>query len=312
MIDGSALDERVKQLALAIFAALAQAEGRVHGVAPDDVRFHEVGAIDSIVDIVGAAVGFAHFQVQRFTVGTIPVGSGIVRSQHGPIPVPAPATAELLAGFALRLGDGDGELVTPTGAAILAALATPTEGAGGDTMRIQQVGYGAGTKVFADRPNLLRLLLGENVAAVGRDEIVAIEATIDDATPEILAYAMERLLAAGARDVYLTPVVMKKGRAATLLSVLAEPVDRERLVAMITAETTAIGVRYATMRRTVLPRAERAVETKYGSVRVKVATAADGTSNVAPEFEDCRRLASERGVPLKWVYQAAIAAALSG
>lgn len=306
MLEQSTLDPRVKELSLAIFARLAVAEARVHGVAVDDVAFHEVGAVDSIVDIVGAATGFAELGVERFLVGTIPLGSGIVRSQHGPIPVPGPATAELLAGFVTRPDDGAGELVTPTGAAVLAALASPRPV---DGFRIDKVGYGAGTRVLHDRPNLLRLLLGDVVTAAGHDDVVLIETNIDDANPEIYDHVMERLFAAGARDVFLTPIQMKKNRPATQLAVLCAPADRDRLAAIVLSETTAIGVRYAPMQRLVLPRESVTVATEMGAVRVKIATAPDGTRNVAPEHDDCRRIALERGVPLKVVYQAALAAA---
>lgn len=306
MLEQSALEGRVKDLALAVFARLAAAEARVHGVAVDEVAFHEVGAVDSIVDIVGAALGFAVLGVERFVVGPLPLGSGVVRSQHGPIPVPGPATAELLAGFVTRPGDGAGELVTPTGAAILAALAGQDAL---DGFRIDRVGYGAGTRVLADRPNLLRLVLGEAVAAAGADDVVLLETNIDDANPETYDYVMERLFAAGARDVFMTPVLMKKNRPGTKLTVVAAPADRDRLAAIVLAETTAIGLRWTPMRRLVLPRESRTVDTEYGPVRVKIATAPDGTRNLAPEHDDCRRVAAARGVALKLVYQAALAAA---
>lgn len=306
MLEQSALEARVKDLALAVFARLAAAEARVHGVAVDDVAFHEVGAVDSIVDVVGAALGFVVLGVERFVVGPVPLGSGVVRSQHGPIPVPGPATAELLAGFVTRPGDGAGELVTPTGAAILAALAGQEAL---DGFRIERVGYGAGTRVLADRPNLLRLVLGEAVVAAGTDDVVLLETNIDDANPELYDHVMERLFAAGARDVFLTPVLMKKNRPATKLTVLAAPGDRDRLAAIVLAETTAIGLRWTPMRRLVLPRESRTVDTEFGPVRVKIATAPDGTRNLAPEHDDCRRVAAERGVALKLVYQAALAAA---
>ncbi len=309
MLEESSLEERVRETALRIFARLAAAEGRVHGVPAEDVAFHEVGAVDSIVDIVGAAVGFVELGVERFLVGTLPLGSGIVRSQHGPIPVPGPATAELLAGFVTRPDDGAGELITPTGAAVIAALADqhPTEG-----FRIDAVGYGAGSKVLDDRPNLLRLMLGEVAVATGHDDIVQIEANIDDASPEIFDHVMERLFAAGARDVFLTPILMKKNRPATQLSVLCVPADRERIAGIMLRETTTIGVRYARLGRTLLSRESVDVATEYGEVRVKVAIAPDGSRNLAPEFDDCRRRADEHGVPVKLVLQAAIAAAWRG
>jgi uncharacterized protein (DUF111 family) len=207
----------------------------------------------------------------------------------------------------VRPGDGDGELVTPTGAAIVAGLARPGPA---PPFRLDGAGYGAGDRTLADRPNLLRILVGEPIAAAAEDDVVVLEATIDDSSPQIYEHVVERLLAAGARDAFLEPVVMKKSRPGVTLRVLADPADRERLAAIVFAETSTIGLRYSTARRIVLPREERHVETPYGSVRVKVAHAPDGTANVAPEYEDCRALAVARGVPLKVVHRAALAAAL--
>jgi uncharacterized protein (TIGR00299 family) protein len=309
LLERSVLDARVRDTAVAVFAALAAAEGRVHGVPADDVAFHEVGALDAIVDVVGAALGFVHLGVDAVHASPLPMGQGRVRAAHGPLPVPAPAVVELLRGRAVRLEDGASELVTPTGAAIVAALARPDAV---PELRIEAVGWGAGDRTLADRPNLLRVVVGEAVTPAGTDDVVVLETTIDDMSPQLYEHVLERLLGAGARDVFLVPVVMKKSRPATLLRVLAAPVDRDRLAAIVFAETTTIGLRFATWRRLVLPREERTVETPYGPVRVKVAHAPDGTPNVAPEFEDCRRLAVERGVPLKVVHQAALAAALAG
>src|SRR5436309_2470838 len=268
----------VKERALAVFARLAEAEGRVHGVPADAVQFHEVGALDAIVDVVGAALGFVHLGVEAVYAGPLPMGQGRVPSAHGPLPVPVPAVVELLAGRPVRLEDGAAELVTPTGAAIVAALAR-REAA--PAMRIEAVGYGAGDRVLADRPNLLRILLGEPVAAAGADEVVVLEATIDDMSPQLYEHVLERLLAAGARDAFLVPVVMKKSRPAIMLRVLAAPADRDRLAGIVFAETSSIGLRYTTWARLVLPREERTVETAYGTVRVKIARAPDGTLNGA-------------------------------
>jgi uncharacterized protein (TIGR00299 family) protein len=298
----------VRDTALAVFARLAEAEGRVHGVAPDAVTFHEVGALDSIVDIVGTAIGLAALDVETVYVSSLPLGSGTVISQHGTIPVPAPATVELLRGFPVRIGDGAGELVTPTGAAIVATLARAGEPL--PPMAIAAVGYGAGSRTLADRPNLLRLLLGHaSAAAVAGDELIEIAANIDDSSPELYEHAMEQLFAAGARDVWLAPAQMKKNRPGTVLHVLAEPVARNALAAIVLRETSAIGLRFHAVQRLILPREQITVGTEYGAVQVKIAHAGDGTVNVAPEYDDCRRVARERGVPLKVVYQAAIAAA---
>jgi uncharacterized protein (TIGR00299 family) protein len=302
----STLDVDVRERALAIFEALAEAEARVHGTTIDDVTFHEVGALDAIVDVVGASLGLVHFRLDDVYVSPLPLGDGMVRAAHGPLPVPGPATLELLRGWPVRLGDGRSELVTPTGAAVVAGLArrTPVP-----PMVIQAVGYGAGDRILDDRPNLLRIVLGEPALEASRDEVVVLEATIDDMSPQLYEHVLERLLAAGARDAFLAPVVMKKSRPGTTLRVLAAPEDRDRLAAIVFAETSTIGLRFTTWQRLVLPREERVVATEYGSVRVKVATAPDGTLNVAPELDDCRRLAVERGVPLKVVHRAALLAA---
>jgi len=308
LLGASALPPRVKESALAIFRRLAEAEGRVHDVEPDAVEFHEVGALDAIVDVVGAALGFAHLGVDAVHVGTLPLGQGRVDTAHGPLPVPAPAVVELLRGRPVRVDDGTTELVTPTGAAIVAALA---ERQAAPEMRIDAVGYGAGDRVLADRPNLLRVLVGEPHVPAGADDVIVLEATIDDLPPHIFEHVLERLLAAGARDAFLVPVIMKKSRPATMLRVLAAPPDRDRLAGIVFAETSTIGLRYTTWSRMVLPREERSVVTPYGPVRVKVARAPDGTVNIAPEIDDCRRVAAERGVALKLVHQAAVAAGLS-
>ena len=307
MIAGSGLAPRVQETALAIFGRLAEAEGRVHGVPAEAVTFHEVGAVDSIVDIVGTAIGLVALAVDRVYVSALPLGSGLVRSQHGVIPVPGPATVELLRGFPVRVGDGASELITPTGAAIVAALARPGEVV--PPLQIEAVGYGAGTRTLPDRPNVLRLLLGRVVPASAGDEVIEIAATIDDANPELYAYALDAVFAAGARDAWLIPAQMKKGRPGVVLHALADPWARDAVAAAILRETTAIGLRFHAVQRVVLPREVVSVETPFGPVRVKIAVAPDGTRNVAPEYEDCRQVAAERGVALKVVYQAAIAAA---
>lgn len=306
MLDGSTLTPTVKQSAIDMFTKLAEAEGRIHSVQPDAVEFHEIGAIDSIVDIVASAIGLTWLAAERVYVSPLPLGSGVVRTQHGPLPVPAPATVELLRGFVTRAGDGEGELVTPTGAAIVASVARPEAV---PVMRIDASGYGAGQRTLKDRPNLLRAIAGECGVATAGDAITVIESNIDDSNPELYEYVMDRLFAAGARDVYLTPVHMKKNRPAILLSVLCSEHDRERLAAIILSETSAIGLRYYAAQRLVLPREVRAVATPWGTVRVKVAQGPDGYENIAPEYEDCKRIAQQKSVPLKLVYQAALVAA---
>jgi pyridinium-3,5-bisthiocarboxylic acid mononucleotide nickel chelatase len=308
LIRQSALAPRVCELALQVFVRLAEAEGKVHGVEPDEVTFHEVGAIDSIVDIVGAAWGIDALGIEELVVSPLPLGSGMVRSAHGPLPVPGPATAELLRGFPVRIGDGQGELVTPTGAAIVAALARP--GTMPESVRIERVGYGAGERELADRPNLLRVLVGERASAVGVDSLLVLETNLDDFNPELYGHVMDRLFAEGARDVFLTPIHMKKNRPAMLLSVLADYERREGLVATLFSETSTLGVRVSPVERLRIERESREVETRFGRVRVKLGRDPGGHVNVSPEYEDCRRVAIASGAPLKIVYQEAAAAAL--
>jgi uncharacterized protein (TIGR00299 family) protein len=310
LLGASALDPVVRDRALAVFATLAAAEGRAHGVVADDVMFHEVGALDAIVDVVGAAVGFTHLGVDAIFHAPLPLGSGFVDTAHGRLPVPGPAVTELVRGRRVRPGDGSTELVTPTGAAIVAALARTDDV---PEMTLDAVGYGAGDRILTDRPNLLRIAIGRAAhVAPAADDVVVLEATIDDSAPELFEHVIDRLLAAGAKDVFLVPVIMKKSRPAVMLRVLAAPADRDRLATIVFAETSTIGLRYTTWSRLVLPREEATVETPWGAVRIKIATAPDGTRNVAPEYEDCRRVALARTVPLKLVVQAAIAAALRG
>ncbi len=280
ILDAAPLPARARALALDAFRALAEAEGHIHGVPPDHVHFHEVGAVDAIVDIVGAALGVDALGITSIAVGPLPLGSGMVDTQHGRIPVPAPATVELLRGYDVRPGDGAGEMVTPTGAAILRGFgAVPATAA---ALRVDRVGYGSGTRRLADRPNVL----------------------IDDMSPELYEHAMARLFAAGAVDVTLVPVQMKKGRPGVLLQALAPPARRDDVVAVLFAETTTIGVRFHTVERLTLPREIVDVETKYGTIAVKIATGPAGRT-VAPEYESCRAAAERHGVPLRLVYDAA-------
>jgi uncharacterized protein (TIGR00299 family) protein len=311
----SALSDSVKDRAMAIFGVLAEAEAKVHRTTPEDVHFHEVGAVDSIIDIVAAAWGFERLELGEMLVSPLPAGSGFVRSQHGIIPVPAPATAELLTGFPMRMGDGASEMVTPTGAAILRALAVPAPPAMG--LRVERVGYGAGTKEFADRPNVLRLMIGERAQTYQQshqqiyetDELLDIETNIDDLSPQIYDHVVERLFEAGARDVILTPTIMKKGRPAVTISVLAEPSARERIAAVLFAETSTIGVRYHPVARLKLTREIKEVETRWGRVRVKVSRGGGDTVTLSPEYDDCKRLAREHQVALRLVLEQAQAAA---
>ena len=304
MLRQSALEEPIKERALDIFARLAAAEGKVHGVAPERVHFHEVGATDSIVDIVAAAAGSQHLKIDAFYFSRIPLGRGVTRSRHGALPLPGPATLELLKGLPVEWIDLAAETVTPTGAAIIASLGKSFAAA--PEMAVEKVGYGAGAREFPDRPNLLRLVLGENDAASQRDEMLVIETNIDDMSPELYDYVFERLFAAGARDVFLTPVQMKKNRPGVLLSVVGEACLREKMTAIIFSETSTIGVRYYPVARAVLKREVVRVKTKYGAVKVKVVEQPDGARRGAPEYDDVRRIAALKKVPLKAVYDEAL------
>ncbi len=304
----SGLGPAVKRRAAAVFEALAQAEAKVHHTTPEEVHFHEVGAVDSIIDVVGTAFGMDRLGVDDILVSPLPMGTGFARSQHGIIPVPAPAAAELLAGFPVRIGDGAAEMVTPTGAAVLRALARPAVLP--LSFEIEKIGYGAGARDLADRPNVLRMMLGRMGTSFDSDEMIEIAANIDDLNPQIYDHVVERLLATGARDVTLTPAIMKKGRPAITLAVIAEAARREEIARVMFAETSTIGLRFHPVSRLKLRREIREVETRWGRVRVKF-SGSDGTSNIAPEFDDCRRLALEHGVPLKTVMEEARAAAAS-
>jgi uncharacterized protein (TIGR00299 family) protein len=308
LIRESDLRPRVCELALQVFVRLAEAEGKVHGVEPDDVEFHEVGAVDAIVDVVGAAWAIDALGIGELIVSPLPLGSGMVQSAHGPLPIPGPATVELLRGFAVRMGDGAGELVTPTGAAIVAALGRP--GALPERLVVERVGYGAGDRDLADRPNLLRVLLGERGAGVGVDSLLLLETNLDDLNPELYEHVMERLFGEGARDVFFAPIHMKKNRPAVLLSVLADPARRDALTRVLFDETSTLGVRVSPVERLRIEREIREVETRFGRVRVKIGKDPGGAVNVAPEYEDCKRVANAAGVPLKLVYQEATAATL--
>ena len=307
MIDRAALPPRAARNAIAIFEALADAEAKVHRTTRDHVHFHEVGAVDSIIDIVGTAWALDQLDISAMLVSALPMGAGFARSRHGIIPVPAPATTELLAGFPLRLGDGPSEMVTPTGAAILKALARPATAI--TNFEIDRIGYGAGTKDFADRPNLLRLMLGRERANFATDDLVEISANIDDLNPQIYGHLSDRLFAAGARDVTLTPTIMKKGRPAVTLTVLAEAAARDHLAQLIFAETSTIGLRFHAVSRLKLERKSIAVETRFGTINVKVSGDGAAPITVAPEYDDCQRAALAHDAPLKLVMEEALAVA---
>jgi hypothetical protein len=304
LIEKSSLNMAVKQQALAIFMEIAQAEGKVHGKPAEEVSFHEVGAVDSIVDIVGAAICLDYLEIERIFVSELTVGSGFVKCAHGLLPVPAPAVAELLIGWQTERGTEQKELVTPTGAGIVRALGVYSESLPKGFVT-ECIGYGAGSHELSI-PNVLRAYLGEyNGAAESRLSII--EANIDDMNPQIYGYLYEKLLAAGALDVWTTPIFMKKNRPAQMLSVLVDEEQKNVCVGIIFAETTSIGLR-------IMPVGERLeaarhiakVETKYGMVNCKVSAWEGKLCQVSPEYEDCKKLAVEQNVPLKVVQQEAL------
>lgn len=298
--------------AVRVFTRLAEAEAKVHGTDVEKVHFHEVGADDAIVDIVGACLGLQALGVTRVVCGPVPTGHGTVTCEHGVMPVPAPATAELLRGVPLASVDEAQELTTPTGAALVTTLA---ESFGPPpTMQIMHIGYGAGTRENRARPNLLRVLVGTPATATGSaddlesDEVVVLEAQLDDATGQVVAHAMDRLLTGGALDVFLVPIGMKKGRPGHLLTVLARPADADRCTELLLTETTTFGVRRHACERRKLPRALVPVETPLGSIRVKVGRRGGRVVQAWPEYEDCAAAAQQHNVPLKDVQQAALTA----
>src|SRR5262245_32516220 len=307
MIRDSNLNTNTKRIASEIFTKLAISEGKVHHIAPEDVEFHEVGAVDSIVDTVGTAVGFDAFGIERFLCSAINIGGGFIHCQHGVFPVPAPATADLLLHATVYQKHVETELVTPTGAAILAAVVNRFGHLHG--FAAERIGYGAGTKQFAEFPNCLRLMLGEERSILSEDargDVVVIEANIDDMNPQNFAYVNEKLLQAGAIDVFSVPVQMKKGRQGQLLQVLAPSDAVDALSRVIFQETTTIGVRKYGVERTTLDREFVEVETEYGKVKIKVSKLGGEIVNFAPEFDDCVRLARDNNVPLKRIQAAAI------
>lgn len=306
LIDGSRLTAAGKDRAKALFARLGEVEGTVHGTPADQVHLHEVGALDSIVDIVSTVHALELVDARRIVASPLNVGSGTIRSSHGLFPVPAPATARLLEGVPVYSGTQRAEMVTPTGALLITAYAT--EFGNIPPMRIAKIGYGAGARSFEDTPNVLRVLIGEADAIAPSHSVVVIEAEIDDMNPQIFGVVMDRLLAEGALDVFYTPVQMKKNRPGTLLSIIALPGAREKLTAIVFRETTTIGVRYREMTRECLERETRTVSTPFGEVRFKIARRDGEILNASPEFEDCVNLANRHGRPIKDIQAAAIKA----
>ena len=333
IINAADISDSAKHTAIAIFEKLGAAEAKIHNVPIEKIHFHEVGAVDAIVDIVCAAVGAEALRVDEFICSPLNVGGGSVVCAHGTFPVPAPATVEILKGTPVYSSGIQKELVTPTGAAIVTTLAKGFESF--PRMKIEKTGYGAGTRDLPGQPNVLRTVIGEamiesnagggaqpalsdrlqvgsrtGATSLSNDTITILEANLDDLNPQVFGYVMEKLLEAGALDVFGTPVQMKKNRPGTLLTVLAKPEHADDLEKIVFAETTTLGVRRREERRHVLAREWRTVNTSFGEVRIKVASMNGAVSSYAPEYEDCRRIAAEHRVPLKQVMLEAIQAYL--
>lgn len=305
-IDQSALSSGGKTRAKALFGRLAEAEAAIHAIPVEQVHLHEVGALDSIIDIVGAVFGFEWLGVDDVVASPLNVGSGTVRCAHGTFPVPAPATARLLQGVPVYSGEVQAELVTPTGALLVTEYARSFGPL--PLMTVTSIGYGAGSRDFKGTPNVLRMLVGETQAAPDTERIVAIECEIDDMNPQLFGPLMDRLLHVGALDVFYAPVQMKKNRPGTLVTVIAHPGHRDAICGVLFAETTTIGVRYQEMMRERLGRETVTLETPAGPIRLKIARRGGRVVNASPEFEDCARAADQRGLPIKDVQALAMKA----
>jgi hypothetical protein len=307
IIGESDLPEDVKERAGAVFTRLAEAEARVHGVSVEEVHFHEVGGLDAIVDVVGSVIGLKLLGIEEVYSSPLHLGRGFVECAHGLLPVPAPATLELMKGVPVYGWDIEAELVTPTGAAIITALAKfdPPP-----PMWVERIGYGAGHRNLPI-PNLLRLIIANAPGEFEEDTVVLLETNIDDMNPEFYEHVMSRLFQRGALDVFLTPIQMKRNRPAVMLSVIVSRKDMDEVLRVIFEETTTLGVRMQEVRRRKLARESIVVETRYGPIAVKVAKLGSVVKNISPEYEECRRIAEQQGIPLKVVYEEAKRAAIT-
>jgi len=306
IINDSTLDNKTKELSKKIFMKIAVAEAKVHGISLDHVHFHEVGAVDSIIDVVGAAICYNALNVEGVHVSTVELGSGFVKCDHGKLPVPAPATAEIIKSLPVKKGGVDFEATTPTGAAILATLGT--DFSADLPLKIEKTAYGVGQKESHDIPNLLRVFLGETITnnTSGHDAI-QLECNIDDMNPEFFGYVSERLFKAGASDVFFTNIMMKKSRPGIVLNVICETESADILKNIIFTETTSLGIRTFPFRKDTLARKFETIPTIYGIVNIKRSFYKDNEVSCKPEYDDCKRIAEEKGIPLKEVYSTILA-----
>lgn len=307
IINESTLGEDVKRDSIKIFENLAKAEAKVHNTSPEEVHFHEVGAVDSIVDIVGAVIAIYDLKIEKIYFSPIRTGTGFVKCSHGQFPIPAPATVELLKGHRVIGTNIQRELTTPTGAAILTTLGINVEMC--PEISLLQIGYGAGSYEIPQIPNLLRVMIGETITVSEQDEVWMVETNIDDMPGEHLGYLLEKILDAGALDGYITPVQMKKSRPGTLISIIVNDVNLSKVEQIIFDQSTTFGIRKYKVNRKKLYRKFVDVKTEYGMIKVKIGTLNGCIKNITPEHEDCRKIADDKGLPLKLVYNAAMYAA---
>jgi pyridinium-3,5-bisthiocarboxylic acid mononucleotide nickel chelatase len=309
LVDSSSLDAALKERVTGLFRRLAEAEAAVHGTTPEKIHFHEVGAVDSIVDIVGGSFALSWLEAGRFVASPLNVGTGTVTMSHGTFAVPPPATAKLVAGVPVYAA-GEGELLTPTGALLVTGHASAYGPL--PALRIERVGHGAGGRDTKERPNVLRLIVGQEDESEAGERVLVLETEVDDTAPQLLGPLLDQLLAAGALDAFFTPVQMKKGRPGVLVTVIAPVALRETIEELLFRETTTLGVRRQEWERTTLDRESATVATAYGPIRVKIGRRHGTVYNAWPEFDDCQRAAGERGVAVKEVLAAALAAWRAG
>lgn len=300
VIEKSTLRSDIKDDSIKIFQRLAMVEAKVHNTSIEKVHFHEVGAIDSIIDIVGSVIAIKHLGIEKIYFSPVPTGCGYTTCEHGTFPVPAPATAELLKNQLLKSVNVEKELTTPTGAAIITTLG---EGlCTNPEMKILQIGYGAGSADNSNIPNLLRIFIGETTLGTGSDEMWIVETNIDNMSGEILGYVMDKLFQAGAVDVYFTPIQMKKGRPGTIISIIVSELNLPSVESVLFNQTTTFGIRKYKVIRKVLTREFKELDSPLGKIKIKIGTFDGDIKNISPEYEDCKRVAEEKGIPLKQVY----------
>jgi uncharacterized protein (TIGR00299 family) protein len=297
----------VVEKCISVFEKLAKTEGEIHHISPDEIHFHEVGAIDSIIDIVASVVGIYLLGIEKLFVSRMPVGKGIITSAHGKIPLPSPATIALLEGIPIYDSGQEVEMITPTGAALITSLCSSFGPM--PSMIVERVGYGVGSRTLADRPNLLRILIGNDIDKQRSETVVVLESNLDDMSPELLGYLMDRLFDAGAKDVTFSHIQMKKNRPGIQLQVIGQSEDKDRLSNIIFKESTTLGIRFNYSQRSILTRGEMMVESPWGEMRVKKVSNQGGKTALLPEYEECRRVAKANNLALRDVY--AWAAALS-